>query len=239
MNAVGWAAGLFAAVAVAHGQPQKASGPGTGFRLEVRVYRSDSTSNGMMMEAARVADSVFQQSGVGVEWVDCPGRADRGRPIDERCTYPTGPLQLALRMVARRNAAEHHHLGAALATRERDAAQYATVYLDSIETLVADGPGSARTLLGYIVAHELGHLLLGPDSHSTLGIMRPRWPGVGLFSTPPAEFLFNPEQANQLREAVRARAEASRESTLDRVPFGLALDQIETLTAVPARPIRK
>jgi hypothetical protein len=30
-------------------------------------------------------------------------------------------------------------------------------------------------LLGYVVIHELGHLLLGKGSHSSVGLMRAKW----------------------------------------------------------------
>ena len=31
------------------------------------------------------------------------------------------------------------------------------------------------TLLGYVMAHELGHLMLPPNSHSVAGVMRPNF----------------------------------------------------------------
>jgi len=36
------------------------------------------------------------------------------------------------------------------------------------------GRASEATILGIVVAHELGHLLLGLDAHSATGIMRPQ-----------------------------------------------------------------
>ena len=32
-----------------------------------------------------------------------------------------------------------------------------------------------ETLLGFVIAHELGHLLLGPHAHTSHGLMRPVW----------------------------------------------------------------
>jgi hypothetical protein len=32
-----------------------------------------------------------------------------------------------------------------------------------------------ETLLGFVIAHELGHLLLGPHAHKGHGLMRPVW----------------------------------------------------------------
>jgi len=33
----------------------------------------------------------------------------------------------------------------------------------------------APTLLGNVIAHEIGHLLLGKNGHATTGIMRSKW----------------------------------------------------------------
>jgi len=53
----------------------------------------------------------------------------------------------------------------------------AVVYYDSLPH-VARGkttPQQAGTLLACVIAHELGHLLLGAYGHSIHGIMRDRW----------------------------------------------------------------
>ena len=36
----------------------------------------------------------------------------------------------------------------------------------------SSGTPSVATHLGYVMAHELGHILLGPNAHATVGIMR-------------------------------------------------------------------
>ena len=35
-------------------------------------------------------------------------------------------------------------------------------------------------ILGHAAAHEIGHLLLGSNSHSPFGLMRARWSGQDL-----------------------------------------------------------
>jgi hypothetical protein len=54
------------------------------------------------------------------------------------------------------------------------------------------------------MAHELGHLLLGQNSHTARGLMRSRFDLRDL-ALESAQFLFDPKQAMRLREVVQKR----------------------------------
>jgi hypothetical protein len=41
-----------------------------------------------------------------------------------------------------------------------------------VRSFYSESRPSAATHLGYVVAHELGHILLGPNAHALVGIMR-------------------------------------------------------------------
>jgi hypothetical protein len=51
-------------------------------------------------------------------------------------------------------------------------------------------------LFGCVIAHEIGHLLLGPDSHSDSGVMQPRWERKQVRQALIAALLFTPVQAS-------------------------------------------
>ena len=53
-------------------------------------------------------------------------------------------------------------------------------------------------LLGVIMAHEMGHLLLPPDSHAT-GVMAPR---LDPFLIEHGGLAFDPRQASMIRERI-------------------------------------
>jgi len=50
-----------------------------------------------------------------------------------------------------------------------------TVFANPAVRRARSGALSDGVLLGHAVAHEIGHLLLGPNSHTSGGIMRPVW----------------------------------------------------------------
>ena len=52
-------------------------------------------------------------------------------------------------------------------------------------------------ILGCVIAHELGHLLLGSNSHSDEGIMQPRWDPNQVRQLMMGTLLFTPEQSKR------------------------------------------
>jgi len=54
-------------------------------------------------------------------------------------------------------------------------------------------------ILGHAIAHEVGHLLLGPSAHSPSGIMRGVWSPDDLKLMSWTYLLFTPSQSDQLR----------------------------------------
>jgi hypothetical protein len=58
---------------------------------------------------------------------------------------------------------------------------------------------------GHVVAHEIGHLLLGPGSHSTSGIMQCSWHLKQLAIIARGLMTFTPGEAGRMRANIRAR----------------------------------
>ena len=77
--------------------------------------------------------------------------------------------------------------------------RYADVFFDSVRRLQADQrTASTAEILGYVMAHEIGHLLLGFHAHSSTGIMEARWSGSELQSIAMGRLAFTPEQCRRL-----------------------------------------
>jgi len=60
------------------------------------------------------------------------------------------------------------------------------------------------TLLGRVTAHEIGHLLLGTNSHTLAGIMRAKW---NLKVPYPVEWQFTSADAAKIRRRMLAHSE--------------------------------
>ena len=57
---------------------------------------------------------------------------------------------------------------------------------------------SLADTLGHVMAHELGHLLLGSNSHSGMGIMRAHWQSEELRRLSRGGLWFTNEQADRM-----------------------------------------
>jgi hypothetical protein len=90
--------------------------------------------------------------------------------------------------------------GVAYVAKDTDRGWLATVFSDRIDaaaTRVGVDPGA---LLGLVMAHEVGHLLLGIDYHSETGVMRAHWPDA-LLTHVGEQWRFSGTEAARIRQA--------------------------------------
>jgi hypothetical protein len=88
--------------------------------------------------------------------------------------------------------------------------EYADVFFDSIQRLQDEETQvSQAQILGYVIAHELGHLLLGSNAHSSLGVMRPHWSRTELQSISMGRLSFTADQGRQIYERLEAEAQSA------------------------------
>lgn len=80
-----------------------------------------------------------------------------------------------------------------------------SVYLDAVAD-VARRYGQPRgKVLGIALAHEIGHVLLPPPSHSTSGIMRSSWDSDAIRHAISGDILFTDRQAALMRDRLNNR----------------------------------
>ena len=83
---------------------------------------------------------------------------------------------------------------------------YITVFINPAQQKSRIESLSNGAFLGHAVAHEVGHLLLGANSHSSAGIMRPVWRTVDEEWMVKGALLFDAGQARRMRAVLVARA---------------------------------
>ncbi len=165
--------------------------------VSVAVYDDARLSSEMLRHAEEEATRVFDKAGVSTVWILCKSN---GEPIpDPRCQDVAAPTHLALRIVPRAWKTSDSIFGVAFLS-EKGTGAYGDVFYDSVEKLHRDWNVSLPRVLGHVMAHELGHLLLGSNAHSRQGIMRPDWHGDELRRASMGALLFTAEQARAIRE---------------------------------------
>ena len=80
------------------------------------------------------------------------------------------------------------------------------VFHARVEALAAEHPDlNHGTILGHVLAHEIGHLLLGSNSHAPGGLMGARWFARELHRMSQGDLLFTSAEPARVRAALAAR----------------------------------
>lgn len=149
-------------------------------------------------KALKVAERIFEDCGVELNWKFI-GRKQAEEAELAGVAYF---VRLLPNHLTRTTASTPNAMGSA-AGRLADA-YYENIWLASESQRF--GPAAAKrvpvfVLLGHVIAHELGHLLLGPRNHSAGGIMRADWNHNGAMPEIRADCLFfTKEQASRIRQ---------------------------------------
>jgi hypothetical protein len=169
-----------------------------------------------VLEAAKVrAAEVLGRAGVQLEFVDCRVRAE-DRPKDEACHSPASPLDLHLNVLdlsmalsmARNTGRTRNCLGTALVTAGLPSR--ASVFFHRALELAKSRGVPLPAILGAMMAHEVGHLLLKQGAHSAGGIMRAQWGNQELKSIAQGRLGFTADEPSRLALMVAQRQQALR-----------------------------
>ena len=193
---------LFLSVAGLGAQP-----PDTRLQIEVHIYNYSKVSHEMLVRAEQESARIFERIGIATIWLDCPLTSQEA-VRNRACALPDAPTRLALRLLSNSMADSlgvgGDIFGSALLPAKKGFGVVANIYADRTREL-ADRR-EFEMILGHVVAHELGHLLLGKNAHSPAGIMQARWRYQELRFSRQAAMLFLPREAKRIRANVRARA---------------------------------
>jgi len=146
--------------ALAKGLPQESA------RVTVSVFADSDISFDIIKQAEKVSSQVFQESGIHVDWINCSPRADAsGGEI--ACRQSAFPWHLHVRIMQRSLNLKNSILGISYLSPDGSGFQ-ADIFYKGIEELHRETSLHPAIILGHVVAHEIGHLLLGSNSHSRL-----------------------------------------------------------------------
>jgi hypothetical protein len=162
--------------------------------ITVLVNDSAGVNPSVLRRAEREAAELFDAAGIEIRWVSCG---------EHECRHILGPKEFVLHIVSGGQTRSDLVFGEAFLGAD-GRGQYSDVFFDRLKQ--ARGEVDLALLLGAVSAHELGHLLLGANSHSAIGIMEPRWGSQGLRNVGMGRLSFTPEQARSMRNRISAGA---------------------------------
>ncbi len=156
-------------------------------QIAVRVCNSSPADVRDIAEMKRTAETIFQHSGLGIRWLECAAAA-----------IHTGTLELTVNTAKPGNS---QALGCATLGDSRMSVFFTPA------TDVSAGKGvrlRAGEIMGHLLAHEMGHLLLRTRDHALHGIMKGPYRQQDLVRMSQGTLFFTAEETASLRSTVTA-----------------------------------
>jgi hypothetical protein len=166
-------------------------------RVTISVHNDAGISAGTLRGAEMEASRVFRQSGIAAKWLNCPLPPD-GPEHPAQCRTARFPAHLQLRIARRSRNLSEITFGISYLSADGSGC-YANLFYEPVEEMQESSRVNLASLLGDVAAHEIGHLLLGTNSHAANGIMRARWQSEELGSIGMGTLFFSKAESRRMR----------------------------------------
>ena len=180
-------------------------------RIRVFVYNWAGVEAATLARAERQATAVYARAGIQAEFIDCPLSAEQA-PQFPACHLPPFPAALIVRLLSRPMAESiglrPPTFGTAL-SRADGTGTLAQVCAECCQQSASGLDVNPADLLGHVMAHEVGHLLLGSGSHGPSGLMHFPWRGKELDNLGKGSLLFSSQEAGKMRRNAAERLASS------------------------------
>jgi hypothetical protein len=153
--------------------------------------------------AQQLVTETYRAIGVRTEWLPTV-RPAAASAVDGALMPDTAEFVILVLSpsMTRRQAVSEDTVGRAAVTRH-NGGRVAYVFFDHVHRVAGAAARNAMDVMGLVMAHEIGHLLL-PYGHSRTGLMRPMWDIGDLQSSHNrSHFAFTPEEADLIRKTLR------------------------------------
>lgn len=179
--------------------------------ITLRMVNEAGVDHRTISRAVREAAAILDHSGVELVWLSCEaGWAD---PTSVNpCRQQTGPLEFWFFIVAQKPRGKSTEMVGFTDWVEGSTHGLAGAYYPAAVQLARRDQNDCDTyqILGAAIAHEVGHLLLGANAHSSLGLMQAVWNPVQVKQITTGALNFTPDQSARLKNAIKIRNEGSR-----------------------------
>lgn len=165
--------------------------------ITIAVFNDAEIPHDIVAGAEKTAGKIFLKAGIRTVWLNCgqPARQEGG---ESPCLAVPLNQRFDVRIVHDSMGLRSSVLGIAFLS-DAGAGRQADVFYDGVARIRRESTIDAATLLGHVTAHEIGHLLLGANSHALSGLMRASWTRDELFTASRGELLFSKSQSDRIK----------------------------------------
>jgi len=174
--------------------------------VTIQIHDYSHVSSGSLTRARAVVTAMYERIGVRTEWMGVvQQRVGHQGPArrDEISRIPIA--QVTLIILTAKMAARGHISEGALgfaAVPDEGMGRIAYAIYDRVRVTAARAAMNEDDLLGFVMAHEIAHLMLPRGSHAETGLMRGRWDVRDFQRTDVLTLGFSPDQASEIRSTL-------------------------------------
>lgn len=176
---------------------------GPGLAVTVSVHNDAKISSETLTQAEAVSSRIFGQAGLEVHWVNCPLPKALLAGGSDVCAQSDFPGYLQMRILGRPRSLTPATFGISYLS-ENGIGCYSEVFFEPVTELHRRFDHSEAIVLGHVMTHEIAHLLLGTNSHSSLGIMSAHWQPEELARASKGRLLFTQAQSELMKSRLGA-----------------------------------
>jgi hypothetical protein len=170
-----------------------ASASTTTLSVTVEVYNRTGVEPKVLKAAEDEAFRIFRHAGFEVAWLDCSPSISKGER-NAICSEPFSATRFAIRVISHTPPGYVKTL-LGVSFPFTNGGTLMTVFYDRVNELANKHIATQAQILGHAIAHEMGHLLLGPTFHDGLGIMREPWTAEDLQRLATGTLLFSARES--------------------------------------------
>jgi hypothetical protein len=180
----------------------------TSATLTVRLYNTAGVSTETLLSARRSAEQILRDTGLDVVIRHC-GRSRSPQDPVSACDTPLTSTEVVVRLIESpsvETSLPDETYGVTYVVRETGRGWLATVFPDRIESAGLRAGVDPGTLIGRVMAHEVGHLLLGASYHGPAGVMMAEWPD-SILHRRSSDWRFSMAEADRMQRALSVSAD--------------------------------
>jgi hypothetical protein len=165
------------------------------FTITDRIYDQTGVPGELLKQAESQAAFVARQAGFTIEWLGCATQRDA-------CSRELQPSEVVLLLRAKSRLGKYAEAGRAFLGSPHTSV-YTMIFYQDVRRIAAPAQVSVGTLLGYVIVHELGHLM--GLNHGRMGVMIGKWKPRGVALMKHGALRFSTAERKQMQSEMVAR----------------------------------
>jgi hypothetical protein len=177
----------------------------------VLLYETAGVEPDVISKAQQEAEAILAAAGIPTRWLAC---GSNSAPAECRRAGQSDVLRLQVFSTSQDSMwkIDGHALGFALSSPEPPFGTVAGIIYDRVQKLVGTRESLRAKVLGCVLAHEIGHLLLNGGGHAASGLMKAHWMKKEMVLIEQRVFQFLPAQAREMVQGLETRRRYVRSS---------------------------